>query len=91
MMNNTEDELATGMRRQDHLSMILQNSDGRWDSVPLDCPPNLGVLNNAALVIGNILTLAQAKTMQIRAIKLLFTQHHRLSQRSVPLTSSRWS
>lgn len=57
--------------------MLLNESDadGRWDFVLVDCPPNLGVLtDNAIVATGNVLIPAQAKSTSIRAIELLFKQ-----------------
>lgn len=55
--------------------MLLNESDAdqRWDYIFVDCPPNLGVLtDNAIVVTGNALIPAQAKSTSIRAIELLF-------------------
>ncbi|PHQ38202.1 chromosome partitioning protein ParA [Halorubrum persicum] len=76
-MINAEDELANVMKREERLDMLLNESDadGRWDFVLVDCPPNLGVLtDNAIVATGNVLIPAQAKSTSIRAIELLFKQ-----------------
>lgn len=76
-MINAEDELANVMKREERLDMLLDESgaDQRWDYVLVDCPPNLGVLtDNAIVATGNVLIPAQAKSTSIRAIELLFKQ-----------------
>lgn len=76
-MINAEDELANVMKREERLNMLLDESgaDQRWDFVLVDCPPNLGVLtDNAIVATGNVLIPAQAKSTSIRAIELLFKQ-----------------
>ncbi|AAM88720.1 ParA-like partition protein [Natrialba phage PhiCh1] len=74
-MINAEDALANVMKREERLEMLLDDADGRWDYVLVDCPPNLGVLtDNAIVATGNVLIPAQAKSTSIRAIELLFKQ-----------------
>jgi len=76
-MINAEDELANVMKREERLDMLLEESgaDDRWDFILVDCPPNLGVLtDNAIVATGNVLIPAQAKSTSIRAIELLFKQ-----------------
>ena len=76
-MINAEDELANVMKREERLDMLLEESsaDEQWDYVLVDCPPNLGVLtDNAIVATGNVLIPAQAKSTSIRAIELLFKQ-----------------
>jgi chromosome partitioning protein len=76
-MINAEDELANVMKREERLNMLFDESkaDDYWDYVFVDCPPNLGVLtDNAIVATGNILIPAQAKSTSIRAIELLFKQ-----------------
>jgi len=74
-MINAEDELAGAMKREERLRMLLDGSDSQWDHVLIDCPPNLGVLvDNAIVAAPNVLIPAQAKTTSKRAINLLFKQ-----------------
>ncbi|RLM63679.1 ParA family protein [Halorubrum sp. Atlit-26R] len=76
-MINAEDELANVMKREERLDMLFDESDAdqRWDYILVDCPPNLGVLtDNAIVATGNVLIPAQAKSTSIRAIELLFKQ-----------------
>ncbi|WP_126665218.1 ParA family protein [Haloterrigena salifodinae] len=74
-MINAEDALANVMKREERLDMLLEETDQDYDYVLVDCPPNLGVLtDNAIVATGNVLIPAQAKTTSIRAIKLLFKQ-----------------
>jgi chromosome partitioning protein len=74
-MINAEDELANVMKREERLDMLLDGAEDRWDFILVDCPPNLGVLtDNAIVATGNVLIPAQAKSTSIRAIELLFKQ-----------------
>lgn len=74
-MINAEDELANEMKREERLNMLLEGVSDGYDYVLIDCPPNLGVLtDNAIIATGNVLIPAQAKTTSIRAIELLFKQ-----------------
>jgi ATPases involved in chromosome partitioning len=74
-MINAEDELGGEMKREERLRMLLDRSAGDWDYVLVDCPPNLGVLvDNAIVAAPNVLIPAQAKTTSKRAINLLFKQ-----------------
>jgi len=74
-MINAEDELANVMKREERLDMLLDDADDQWDFILVDCPPNLGVLtDNAIVATGNVLIPAQAKSTSIRAIELLFNQ-----------------
>jgi len=74
-MINAEDELAGEMKREERLRMLLDGSTDRWDYVIVDCPPNLGVLvDNAIVAAPHVLIPAQAKSTSKRAINLLFKQ-----------------
>jgi chromosome partitioning protein len=74
-MINAEDELANEMKREQRLDMLLEDVADGYDYVLIDCPPNLGVLtDNAIIATSNVLIPAQAKTTSIRAIELLFKQ-----------------
>ncbi|SIR66815.1 chromosome partitioning protein [Haladaptatus litoreus] len=73
-MINIEDALAGVPNRENRLSMALDNLD-EYEYIVIDCPPNLGVLtDNALLACENVLIPAQAKTTSIRALELLFKQ-----------------
>jgi len=74
-MINAEDELSNVMKREERLDMLLEGVDEVYDFVLIDCPPNLGVLtDNAIIATQNVLIPAQAKTTSIRAIEILFKQ-----------------
>jgi chromosome partitioning protein len=73
-MINAEDRLSGKMKREERLEMALDDVDG-YDHVLVDCPPNLGVLTDNAIVAApNVVIPAQAKTTSKRAINLLMKQ-----------------
>ena len=73
-MINIEDALAGVPNRENRLNMALDNLD-EYEYIVVDCPPNLGVLtDNALLACENVLIPAQTKTTSIRALELLFKQ-----------------
>ncbi|WP_049972577.1 ParA family protein [Haladaptatus cibarius] len=73
-MINIEDALAGVPNRENRLNMALDNL-GEYEYIVVDCPPNLGVLtDNALLACENVLIPAQTKTTSIRALELLFKQ-----------------
>lgn len=73
-MINIEDALAGVPNRENRLNMALNNLD-EYEYIVVDCPPNLGVLtDNALLACENVLIPAQTKTTSIRALELLFKQ-----------------
>ena len=74
-MINAEDALSGVPNREKRLEMVFDNLSGNYDFIIADCPPNLGVLtDNALLATENVLIPAQAKTTSIRALELLFKQ-----------------
>lgn len=74
-MINIEDALSGVPNRERRLEMALDALDAAYDYVVVDCPPNLGVLtDNALLATENVLIPAQAKTTSIRALEILFKQ-----------------
>lgn len=73
-MINIEDALAGVPNRENRLKMALDNLND-YEYIIIDCPPNLGVLtDNALLACEHVLIPAQAKTTSIRALELLFKQ-----------------
>ncbi|MCO8244889.1 MULTISPECIES: ParA family protein [unclassified Haladaptatus] len=73
-MINIEDALAGVPNRENRLNMALNKLD-EYEYIVVDCPPNLGVLtDNALLACENVLIPAQTKTTSIRALELLFKQ-----------------
>ncbi len=73
-MINIEDALSGVPNRENRLNMALDNLD-EYEYIVVDCPPNLGVLtDNALLACENVLIPAQTKTTSIRALELLFKQ-----------------
>jgi chromosome partitioning protein len=73
-MINIEDALAGVPNRENRLNMALDELD-EYEYIVVDCPPNLGVLtDNALLACENVLIPAQTKTTSIRALELLFKQ-----------------
>lgn len=74
-MINLEDALASVPNRENRLDMLLDALPDTYDFVVVDCPPNLGILtDNALLGTENVLIPAQAKTTSVRALELLFKQ-----------------
>ncbi|MBX0297923.1 MULTISPECIES: ParA family protein [Haloarcula] len=73
-MFSLEQELVSGMRGRERLSMLLEDLDG-YDFMVVDCPPSLGLLtDNALLACQNVLIPAEAEDTSIRAVELLFKQ-----------------
>lgn len=73
-MINAEDALSGVMKREERLKFLLEEIDG-YEYILIDCPPNLGVLTDNAIVASrNVLIPAQARTTSIRALEMLFRQ-----------------
>ena len=73
-MFSLEQELVSGMRGRERLSMLLDEVTG-YDFLVVDCPPSLGLLtDNALLACENVLIPAEAEDTSIRAVELLFKQ-----------------
>lgn len=73
-MINIEDALSGSMKREERLQMLLEETRD-YDYILIDCPPNLGVLTDNAIVASrNVLIPAQAKSTSIRALEILFRQ-----------------
>lgn len=73
-MINIEDALSGSMKREERLQMLLEETTD-YDYILIDCPPNLGVLTDNAIVASrNVLIPAQAKSTSIRALEILFRQ-----------------
>lgn len=73
-MFSLEQELVSGMRGRERLSMLLEGVSG-YDFLIVDCPPSLGLLtDNALLACENVLIPAEAEDTSIRAVELLFKQ-----------------
>jgi chromosome partitioning protein len=74
-MFNAEPELTTAMRGRERLSMALEDLEGDYDFLVVDCPPSLGNLtDNALLACRNVLIPALAEGTSIRALEILFDQ-----------------
>lgn len=74
-MFRAEAQLTTERRREERLQMVLDEMDAEYDFLLVDCPPNLGVLtDNALLATENVLIPAQPRTSSVRALEILFDQ-----------------
>lgn len=74
-MINAEDRLSGAMKREERLDMALDEFADEYDHVLIDCPPNLGILTDNAIVAApNVVIPAQTRSTSKRAIKLLFKQ-----------------
>lgn len=74
-MFKAESTLTTERRREERLKLRLDEFVDEYDFLLVDCPPNLGVLtDNALLATGNVLVPAQTRTSAIRALEILFDQ-----------------
>jgi chromosome partitioning protein len=74
-MFRAESQLTTERRREERLQMVLDELDAEYDFLLVDCPPNLGVLtDNALLATGHVLIPAQPRTSSVRALEILFDQ-----------------
>lgn len=74
-MINLEDALSGVPNRERRLDLCLSELEKDYDHVLIDCPPNLGVLtDNAILATENVIIPAQARSTSIRAMEILFKQ-----------------
>lgn len=74
-MFSVEAELPTEMRSRDRLTLALDALDAEYDFILVDCPPNLGVLtDNALLACENIVIPALAESTSKRALSILYRQ-----------------
>lgn len=80
-MFKAEAQLTTERRREERLQMVLDELEAEYDFIIVDCPPNLGVLtDNALLATENVLIPAQPRTSSIRALEILFDQIEALEE-----------
>ena len=74
-MFGLETDLTGALRSRERFSMALDELDGNYDFVIVDCPPSLGhVTDNALLACRNILIPALAEGTSIRALEILYDQ-----------------
>lgn len=74
-MFRAEAQLTTERRREERLQMVLDEMEADYDFLLVDCPPNLGVLtDNALLATEHVLIPAQPRTSSVRALEILFDQ-----------------
>jgi chromosome partitioning protein len=66
----------TRMRRREYrLSDLLDGMSGAFDWIIIDCPPNLGLLTDNALIASRRLVVpVQAEQTSVRALELLLDQ-----------------
>ena len=68
-------ELAFARRREYRLADVLAATDSAFDWVIIDCPPNLGLLTDNAIIASQKLVVpVQAEQTSVRALELLFDQ-----------------
>lgn len=80
-MFRAEAQLTTERRREERLQMVLDEMDAEYDFLLVDCPPNLGVLtDNALLATEHVLIPAQPRTSSVRALEILFDQIEALEE-----------
>lgn len=78
-MFSIENELNTEVRREERLRLALSELDTDYDFILIDCPPNLGVLTNNALIAArNVLIPARPTGKSVKAIELLMHQKNAL-------------
>jgi len=70
-----EKELINLRARELRLKNMLKPLEGEYDYILIDCPPNLGIyMDNALLASNEILIPIQAEDTSIRALELLMDQ-----------------
>lgn len=80
-MFKAEGQLATERRREERLQMVLDSLTIEYEFLIVDCPPNLGVLtDNALLATENVVIPAQPRTSSIRALEILLDQIEALEE-----------
>lgn len=74
-MGSVESTLTSERRRERRLEMVLDDLDRDYDVVIVDCPPNLGLLtDNALLATRTLVVPAQTRSSAKRAIEILLDQ-----------------
>ena len=72
-MTAAEPELTLSRRSGEQLALLLDQLDGEYDVVIVDCPPFLGnLMDNALFATQNVLIPALAESTSKRAFELLF-------------------
>nr|WP_233204289.1 ParA family protein [Halegenticoccus soli] len=72
-MTAVEPELVLARRGGERLALALEEIEGSYDYVIVDCPPHLGYLaDNALYATRNVLIPALAESTSKRALELLF-------------------
>lgn len=70
-----ETKMNEGRRRENWLSDLLESMEAAFDWVIIDCPPNLGLLTDNALIASRRLVVpVQAEQTSVRALELLLDQ-----------------
>ncbi len=70
-----EQSLFQSRNREHKLKKLIEQLDGRFDWILIDCPPNLGMLTDNALnAARRVIVPIQADSASVRALDLLFDQ-----------------
>lgn len=74
-MFRTENEITGEIRSRERLSLALDELEGNYDSVVIDCPPNLSLLtDNAIMASRNVLVPLLPESSSVGALEILWDQ-----------------
>jgi chromosome partitioning protein len=74
-MGTVESTLTTERRREERLGMVLDDLEADYDVLLIDCPPNLGLLtDNALLATRHVVVPSQTRRSAKRAVEILVEQ-----------------
>lgn len=74
-MFRTENDISGEIRSRERLSLALDELEGSYDYVVIDCPPNLSLLtDNAIMASRNVLIPLLPESSSVGALEILFDQ-----------------